>query len=164
VTLPAFLARLLRAGDGSMAIETAIVAPVLIIMALGTFEVAAVVSRQQELQSAAAESEIIAVAAASGATSSLTELDNIITTSMDLDPVADASKVQVTRFYRCDALPVDPDDPPDDPADCDVDPAVTEVVTSYIQLRLQDTYTPMWTKFGVGGPITFDVNRTVQMP
>jgi hypothetical protein len=162
--LPAFFSRLLRARDGAMAIETAIVAPILIIMALGTFEAAAVVSRQQELQSAAAESEIIAVAAASGATSSLAELDDIITTSMNLDPVADASKVQVTRFYRCDALPIDPDNPPDDPADCDVDPAVTEVVTSYIRLQLQDSYTPMWTKFGIGGPINFDVKRTVQMP
>jgi hypothetical protein len=162
--LPVMLSRIWRCCDGAMAIETAIVAPVLIVMALGSFEAAVVVSRQQELQSAAAESEIIAVAAASGATSSLTELDDIITASMGLDPVADANKVEVERFYRCDAQAIDPDSPPDDPADCDTDPDVEEIVTPYIELRLQDSYDPIWTRFGVGGTINFRVTRKVMMP
>ncbi|OZA93393.1 MAG: hypothetical protein B7X57_05165 [Erythrobacter sp. 34-65-8] len=51
--LPAFL----RDRRGSIAIETALVAPVLAVLALGSFEVGSLVSRQHELQTAAAEGE-----------------------------------------------------------------------------------------------------------
>ena len=54
---------LLRDARGSMAIETAIVAPVLAMLSVGGFEVSAMVARQTELQSAASEAEGIALAA-----------------------------------------------------------------------------------------------------
>ena len=47
--------RLRRDATGAMAIETAIVAPVLVLMAFGSFQVSSMVARQTELQSAAAE-------------------------------------------------------------------------------------------------------------
>jgi Flp pilus assembly protein TadG len=58
-----FLLSLRRDARGTMAIETAIVAPVLALMAIGSFEVGSMVSRQQELQSAASEAESIILAA-----------------------------------------------------------------------------------------------------
>ena len=54
-----FIAYLRRDARGSVAIETAIVAPVLVLLALGTFDVSQMVSRQDDLQSAAAEAEAI---------------------------------------------------------------------------------------------------------
>ena len=43
----------LRDERGTMAIETALITPLLALMALGTFEVSNIVSREQQLQSAA---------------------------------------------------------------------------------------------------------------
>ena len=58
-----FLCSIRRDRRGTMAIETTIVAPVLALMAIGSFEVGSMVSRQQELQSAASEAESIILAA-----------------------------------------------------------------------------------------------------
>ena len=66
MTTPAFATRLLRCARGAFAIETALVAPLLALMSIGTFEVGTMVSRQQELQSAASEAESIILAAAGG--------------------------------------------------------------------------------------------------
>jgi len=49
------LARLARDERGAMLIETAFIAPVLILMSLGAFQVSQVVARQTELQEAAAQ-------------------------------------------------------------------------------------------------------------
>ena len=140
---------LLRDLRGSMAIETAIVAPVLILMALGTFEAGTIVSRQHELQSGAAEGEIIAMAAAQGAATNADEIGTIIADSLGLS----ADKVTVTRMYRCNAsanrVSTKENCPPG------------AVVTSYVNIVINDTYTPVWTQFGVGGPVNFQVNRMV---
>ncbi len=140
-----------RNRKGSMAIETAIVAPVLVLMALGTFEVGSIVSRQHELQSAASEGELIALATASGATTDINTVKDIIKTSVDLTD----SQIDITRFYRCN----DSDATVTNPDNCGTD----DVISSYIRVDLTDTYTPVWTDFGVGSPITFDVERTVQL-
>ncbi len=136
---------------GSMAIETAIVAPVLILMALGTFEVSRVVSRQHELQSAASEAEIIAVAAAAGATTQTTTIKNILKTSLRLND----GQVAISRFYRCNANTTTVSSA----SNC----STGDTVSSYIRLTLTDAYTPVWTNFGVGSPINFNVVRTVQL-
>jgi Flp pilus assembly protein TadG len=140
---------LLRDLRGSMAIETAIVAPVLILMSLGTFEAGTIVSRQHELQSGAAEGEIIAMAAAQGAVTNADQIRAIIADSLDLS----VEKVKVTRMYRCDASinQVSAKD------SC----PTNSVITSYVNIEIKDTYTPVWTQFGVGGPINFQVNRMV---
>lgn len=134
---------------GSMAIETAIVAPVLVLLALGTFEASTLVSRQHELQSGAAEGEIIAMAAAQGATTNVDEIRTILADSLSLP----ADKVKVERLYRCD----DGATQVSTPTDC----ASEAVITSYVKILIEDTYTPLWTQFGVGGPVDLAVERMV---
>ncbi len=143
--------KLLRSSKGSMAIETAIVAPVLVLLALGTFEVGTIVSRQHELQTAASEGEVIAMAAARGASTEISTIKSIIRESVGLSD----SQIAISRFYRCNANT----STVTDPDSCGED----DIVSSYIKLDLTDTYTPVWTEFGVGGPINFDVERTVQL-
>jgi Flp pilus assembly protein TadG len=80
-----------------MAIETAIVAPVLVLMAIGSFQISSIVARKSELQHAAAEAAAIALATAP-------------TTQEELDTVRDVLKVSaglgdgdvtVGFSYRC---------------------------------------------------------------
>lgn len=142
------------AGDatGSMTIEMAAVAPVLVLMSIGTFEVSTMVSRQQELQSAASEGETIALAAAaSEETTSIETVEDIIETSMGLED----DQVTVTTQFRCN----DNATLVSSQAACGVD----DVVTSYLKLELSDTYTPVWTQFGIGSSFTYDVDRMVQL-
>ncbi len=145
------LTNLLRNTRGTMVIETAIVAPVLILLALGTFEVGSIVSRQHELQTAASEAEIIALAAAQGATTQTSTIKQIIRTSMNLTD----NQVTISRFYRCNASTTTVTTS----SSC----GSADVVSSYIRMRLQDRYVPVWTQFGVGAPINFVVERTVQL-
>lgn len=145
------LALLLRARDGVMAIETAIVAPVLILMALGTFQVGTMVSRQQELQSGAAEVSGIILAAASGAGTSSADIKSVVMSSLNLR----SNQVTLLQRYRCGAATT----LVADPATC----AAGTQVYQYVLLRLSDTYTPFWTQFGVGAPFNYTVNRTIQI-
>ncbi|NVD43847.1 TadE/TadG family type IV pilus assembly protein [Qipengyuania atrilutea] len=167
---------LLRDKTGSFAIETAFAAPVLITLALGTFEIGSIVSRQQELQSAALEGETIALAVNQGAEIEVSELEAIIRDSVGLTD----DQVTIERFYRCDADAGTVADPllcntADE--DAEIDPAMSAatadgetgeaeaepIVSSYIRIRLQDTYTPVWTNFGVGEPLEFNVDRSVML-
>lgn len=147
--MPNRLHALLQDLRGSMAIETAIVAPVLILMALGTFEAGTIVSRQHELQSGAAEGEIIAMAAAQGAATNADQIRAIIADSLDLS----VDKVTVTRMYRCDISSNRVSTKDSCPQN--------SVITSYVRIEIKDTYTPVWTQFGVGGPVDLQVNRMV---
>ncbi|MFN4114520.1 MAG: TadE family protein [Sphingomonadaceae bacterium] len=136
---------------GSMAIETAFVAPVLAVLALGTFEVGSVVSRQHELQTAASEGEAIALATAAGAVVEIQTIEDILKTSLGLED----DQVSIVRRFRCNAettLRATANQCAED-----------DVVSSYIQLTLTDTYVPVWTRFGVGGPIDLNVERMVQL-
>lgn len=146
------LRRVLRDSTASMTIELAAVAPVLVLMSVGTFEVSTMVSRQQELQSAASEGETIALAAAaSEQATSIQAIEDIIETSMDLDD----DQVTLTPQFRCN----DSDTLVNSQADCMVD----DIVTSYLKLELTDTYAPVWTQFGIGTSFTYDVQRMVQL-
>ncbi|WP_128892661.1 TadE/TadG family type IV pilus assembly protein [Erythrobacter sp. HKB08] len=145
------LCSLIRDIRGTMAIETAIVAPVLVLLALGTFEVSNIVSRQHELQTAANEGEVIALATARGATVEVSTIKEILAKSVSLSD----DQITISRFYRCN----DSDVTTTDPDSCGTD----AVVASYIELDITDTYTPVWTQFGVGKPIDFNVERTVQL-
>jgi hypothetical protein len=155
MTLRALFNRLGRESLGSMVIEMAAIAPVLVLMSIGTFEISRMVSRQQELQSAASESETIALAAAaSGEVTDLTTVEDIIETSMNLDD----DQVTVERYYRCDADEVLVT-APNAASAC----SGGEVVTSYMKLSLTDSYTPVWTQFGIGSAFDYDVERMVQL-
>jgi len=143
--------RLGRNVRGSMTIETAIVAPMLILLTLGTFEVGTIVARQHELQSAANESEIIAIATNRGADAKIDQVEAILRTSLGL---AD-DQVTLSRRFRCgtdeklvSAMGM-----------CEED----EVVSTYMIIHVEDTYTPTSTGLGIGGPVDLSVRRRVQV-
>ena len=124
--MPKAFLQLARDTRGAMAVETAFILPILCIMALGGFETSMIVSRHYELQSAAGESEVIALAAASGATTDVEKVKAILKESVDLKD----DQVIVEQFYRCNADEVTVYDT----EDCNED----DVITSYIRLELKD--------------------------
>ena len=157
MALRSTMRRLRRDADGTMAIETAIVAPILLVLALGGVDAGAMVARQSELQSAAAEALNIVQAAPPKNPAQRTTVENILKVSTGIDSPADVAgqDVDVSETFRCgtDTTLVDAE------TDCDGGDAVS----AYIQITLTDTYTPTWTKFGVGSPVNYNVVRTVQI-
>ena len=152
---PAALFARLRDERGSMAIETALIAPLLALMALGVFEASSIVSREQQLQSAANEASEIILAAAAGTGVGNVDLELIIETSLDLD----AGVLTITDRYRCGTGTTLSSTLPSPSTGC----AASEQIYSYVQLTLTDTYTPMWTKFGIASPVQYNIVRTVQV-
>ena len=152
---PAALLARLRDQRGSMAIETALVTPLLALMGLGVFEVSSIVSREQQLQSAANEASEIILAAAGGSGIESDDLAVIIEASLDLE---DGQLVIVDR-YRCGTASTLSATLPTPSTGC----AASQQIYAYVQLTVTDTYTPLWTKFGVSSPIQYNVVRTVQV-
>lgn len=136
---------------GSMAIETAIIAPVLIALSIGGFEIGSVVARQTELQSAAAEAAAIVRAATPATSEERIAIRDVVAASAGLA----TDRVSVTEVYRC--------------ADATAYVTSTEscnvgvVVNKFIRLTIADTYHPIWSDFGIGSEMTFNVTRTVQV-
>jgi len=157
VRLRGILSGLKRDQRGSMAIETAIVAPVLAMMAVGTFEAGSMVSRQQELQSAAAEAETVILAAATGPGADSNEVKDVIEQSLGLAPTADNPEpVKLEQRFRCN----DSEELLLDGAGCD--PGLP--VFQYVLLQVTDTYEPVWTDFfGIGSPVEYNIVRTIQV-
>lgn len=160
------LARIARIrGDdaGSMAIETAIVAPVLLIMALGGFEVSTMVARQTELQSAAAEAAAVVRAVSPDTASERNTVRDIVATSLcgGTDPTVTEGTatcgsvtVAVEPRYRCGTATA---------YVTTADSCGSAMEYKFIRVALADTYTPTWTEWGVGSALTYTVNRTVQI-
>lgn len=146
--------RLLRIVDdrsGSFAIETAFVAPALILMTLGIFEIGTIIARQHELQSVANESEIIILTTNQGAETDVNTIKAIVRESVGLA----ADDVSLTQSYRCGT---------DEALVSNADVCSEEdVVSSYINVDITEQYSPTWTYMGVGQPITFSVSRRVQV-
>lgn len=145
----------LRDTSGSMAIETAIVAPVLATLAFGAFDASRMLSRQQQLQSAANEASEIVLAASTGTGVSNTDLESIIEASLGIA----ASQLTIAPRYRCDDDASLVTSVPTPGSGC----AASKPVYTYVQLTLTETYTPVWTQFGLGSPVTYNVVRTVQV-
>jgi Flp pilus assembly protein TadG len=146
------LCRLARCTHGVAAIETALVAPILVTLALGGYEVSSMVVRQSELQSAVAETLNIVEASPPSDSAGRTAIRDVLKASTG---ITDNNKVKVDEIFRCgtNANFVDAD------SSCGSD----EKVSTYIRVTLQDTYSPSWTSFGVGHDIDYDVVRTVQI-
>jgi Flp pilus assembly protein TadG len=155
IALVRSLRNALRDSAGSMAVETAIVAPVLATLALGAFDASRMLSRQQQLQSAANEASEIVLAAATGTGVSNTSLESIIESSLGLT----ASQLTVAPRYRCSDATALVTSVPTPASGC---PASSPVYT-YVQLTLTETYTPVWTQFGIGTPYNYNIVRTVQI-
>lgn len=143
--------RLLAHEKGSMVIETAFVAPVLVILALGGFEVSKLVSRQTELQSAAAEAAAVVRATIPETSEDRTTLRDIIMTSTGLS----SWQVFVFPVYRCST----DENYVLSEGSCESGDHVSE----YVRVAMFDTYRPVWANFGMGGPISFSVRRTIQV-
>jgi len=145
---------LFRDARGSVAIETVIIAPVLALLGLGTFDVSQMVSRQSDLQSAAAEAEAIVQAAVPTDATARGKVRDVLKSSIDPDDTNPNDTETVTEIYRCGtgayqtALPT-----------C----ATGSKLSTYIKIVLTNSYTPNWTSFGVGHRIDYSVVRTVQI-
>lgn len=140
--------RSLHDRSGSMAIETAIVMPVLLLLSLGAFEASTMVARQSELQTAAAEAAAIAQASPPDTPEKRTTLQQIMMASTELP----AEQVAITEAYRCNAG--------DFVASYDT---CTEGdrVASFVHIQLTDKYEPLWTSFGIGSALDYNVSRYV---
>lgn len=147
----ALLHRLRANRRGTMAIETAIVAPVLIMMALGVFETGSIVARQHELQSSANEASMIVLAANQGPEVSLAEMKTIIRNSVDLTD----NQITLSQEYRCNTAT----GRVKLKGNCTTGSNVSE----YVLINVTDSYEPTWTSFGIGKAINFSVTRTVQV-
>ena len=136
---------------GSVVIETAIVAPVLVLLSLGTFDVSRMVARQHELQTGATDLEGIVLAVAKGTGTDTTTIRSALSTSLNLP----LNKVTVVKVYRCgsDTSMVSAVSSCSDPND----------VSTYVKVTLSDSYAPVWTQFGVGGALNYNLVRTVQI-
>lgn len=149
--LKRFARSLGRDRAGSTVIETAFVAPVLVTMALGGYDVSRMIARQHELQSAAADTEAIVLAAASGTATDNNTVKNVLMNTLGLS----SSQVSVTQVYRCGSVTT----VVTDSSLCSIGVAVV----TYVKVVFTDTYTPVWTKFGIGSPFNYRVERTVQV-
>ena len=145
------LARLLRDPRGSTAIETAFAAPVLLMLSVGGFESSMMIARQAELQSAAAEAAAVVRAVIPEDAADRTVVKNILVASTGLA----ANKVSIDVVYRCGKE----EDYEANTHNC----AGGVDWSKFIQVRLQDSHTPIWTEFGIGSAVTYDVVRTVQI-
>ncbi len=144
------LSALYRDNRGAMMIETAIVAPVLVLMSMGAFQVSQVIARQTELQGAMAEASAIAMTALPTTDTQRTALKSVIVSSTELS----AQQVVVTQAYRCGSATT---------YVSSADECVGTKVANYVKIELNDTYTPAWAEWGIGAPIQFNVDRYVMV-
>lgn len=144
------LARLGRDNRGAALIETAVLAPALIVMSVGGFEVSAIVARQSELQSTAEQATEIALAVSPETEAELNQIEDVLEDSSNL---ADA-KVTLSYKYRCGT----------GTAVTTTLPSCTEEeLSTYIAIEMTDSYEPVWTQWGFGEGLQYQVNRTVQI-
>lgn len=141
--------RALRADErGAVAVETAIMAPVLVLMSLGSFQISMIIARQAELQNAVFEASSIALASPPVTETQRATLKSIVMTSTKLP----SDKVTVASTYRCGQQSTMKTGSPD----CGGDKT-----SIYVKLELRDTYRPVWSKYGLGNALNFKVNRYV---
>lgn len=151
-TLGNLLHRALRDSSATMAVETAIVAPVLALLALGGFEASSLVARKSELDSAAAEAAAIVRASPPDTVAARETIKGVVQTSIDPKGTNPYDVVTVAEIYRCGtgnyvrAKPT-----------C----ANSADLSIYVELKITDRYVPKWTGFGVGGPVDYIVLRRV---
>ena len=145
------LQRLWRARDGAMIVETALIAPVLVIMCLGGFEASQIVARNTELRTAVAEASAIAISSPPDDQGDIDTIEDIIEASTGL---AD-NKVTLAEKYRCD----NDEDLTDDETTC----GSSATISTFLEIVINDTYTPTWTEFGIGSPVQMSITKTVQV-
>lgn len=144
------LCRLVADQAGAVLIETAFVAPVLVLMALGAFQVSGIVARQTELQSAATEASAIALASTPDTPAKRATLQQVVMASAGLS----SQHVVVSEAFRCGA---------ETTYRTNSNACGSSDYSRYVKIQLSDTYTPTWTQFGVGSNLNFSVTRYVML-
>jgi hypothetical protein len=137
--------------SGAVAIETALVVPVLVLLSLGAFQVSMLVARQNELQSAVAEAATIVLAAKPETPAEIQTIENVLEDTAGLGP----EQVSITKVFRCG-------DDEDHVAASDLCDPEAEVST-FLRILVTDTLTPRWAGIGFGRPIEYRVVRTIQL-
>jgi Flp pilus assembly protein TadG len=136
---------------GTTVIEVAIIAPVVIMMALGGFDVSKMVARQHELQAGAADAEQIVLAAASGTQTDTTTIKSVLANTLGI--ANDNSHISVDKLFRCGTASA-------------LQSSVCgsgSYQSTYLQVTFRDTYSPLWSQFGIGQPVSYQVQRLVQI-
>lgn len=144
------LGKLARDVRGAALIETAVVAPALIMMCIGSFEVATMISKQSRLQSTAELATEIVVISNPDTNAERLAIQNELAASLP-----SSAAVQVAFRYRCateEALTAAK------PTGCE-----EKAVSTYLHVTLYDYYTPVWTSWGIGKPFEYEFIRTVQV-
>lgn len=146
------LARLIGDERGAAVVETAIIAPVLALLAIGSYDMSRMIARQHDLQGGASDVEGIILAVATGPSTNVQKIEQVLEASLDL---TNSGSVTVVKRFRCGVA-----------ADlvtaanlCDND----DTVATYVQVTLTETYTPTWRKFGIGGDMDYNFVRTIQI-
>lgn len=143
------LTRLRADSTGAMIIETAVLAPVLILLSLGAYQVSSAVARESELQNAMNTAQGVALASAPDDDEKRTTLKQIISASTGV-PLAN---IQVTAAYRCNSGV--------DYVASESTCTIGDKVSSYVKISISDTYAPVWTEFGVGDDVILNVERYI---
>ncbi len=146
----ASLRRLSGSVDGVAAIEAALIAPVMVLLALGSFEISNVIARRSELQGTMSEASGIALASEPTSETRRATVKSIIEESSDLA----AEDVTVAAAYRCGS---------GEAYVQTVTSCGSAKVSSYVKIELNDTYTPIWTEFGIGHPLEQKLTRYVMI-
>jgi Flp pilus assembly protein TadG len=143
------LRRLFADTRGTMAVETALVAPVLIVLGIGGFQVSDMVAHQHNLESAAALGEQIALASKPDSQAKLDTMKAVIHASTGV-PLAN---ITTTFKYRCGTSAT-----LQTTNSCGSDPPWT-----FVSIAITETYTPAWSRVGIGSSMGLEVDRTVQI-
>lgn len=134
---------------GAMAVETAIIAPLMVLFSLGAYQVSSLVARQSELQSAMTLAESVALATDPDTTDELTALKNVVIATAGLE----SEQVNVAAAYRCNSSNAY--------VALESTCATGDNVSRYVQVTLTSDFVPIWTEFGLGSTISLQVNRYV---
>ena len=145
-----FARRLWHDAKGIAAVETVLVMPALLAMALGAFEVSRMIARQTELQAAMAQASSVALATEPTSDARRATLQGILQTSTGLG----ANNITLIAAYRCGTATA---------YVSDATTCGTARVSSFLKVTITDSYTPTWTQFGVGSALSFNVTRYVMI-
>lgn len=136
--------------EGAVVIETAIVVPVLLLMALGGIDYGTMLARQVELQNAMAEASQIALAAAPTDAAARQAVKEVLQTSTGLT----TDQVSITEQYRCST---------DTAYVADSDLCGTSPYARFIRIEIVEEYTSTWSTISGAEPLTFNFVRMVQV-
>lgn len=139
-----------RNKTGAIAIETAIVVPVLLLMGLAGVDYGSMLARQIELQNAMAEASQIALAAAPTDADARQAVKAVLQTSTGLD----TDHISILEKYRCGTIDAYVDDS---------DSCGTTPYSRFIQIQIIEHYEPVWAKISDADAIDFNLVRMVQV-